>query len=83
MTSSGRSVLLVGASRGLGLRLAEKYLKRWHVTATMRGAGRAGLHDLAESAGGRLTVEMMDINEPEQVDSLHGRLAGSWFDLRV
>src|SRR6266566_1569813 len=65
-----------------GLRASAEYLARgWQVTATVRGAGRAGLHDLARSSGGRLAVETVDITVPEQVAALHERLAQVTFDL--
>jgi NAD(P)-dependent dehydrogenase (short-subunit alcohol dehydrogenase family) len=76
------NVLIIGASRGLGYALAAEYLSRgWRVTATVRGAGPTQLHDLAESSGGRLIVETVDITVPEQVAALHERLAQETFDL--
>jgi NAD(P)-dependent dehydrogenase (short-subunit alcohol dehydrogenase family) len=78
----GKTVLIIGASRGLGYALAAEYLARgWQVTATARGAGRTGLHDLAGSSAGRLVVETVDITVPEQVTALHERLARTTFDL--
>jgi NAD(P)-dependent dehydrogenase (short-subunit alcohol dehydrogenase family) len=78
----GPAALIIGASRGLGYALAAEYLDRgWQVTATVRGAGPGGLHDLARSAAGRLVVETVDITVPEQVAALHERLAGATFDL--
>ena len=50
------------------------------MTATVRGARRTGLHDLARSSDGRLVVEAVDITVPEQV-ALHDRLARATFDL--
>ena len=45
---AGQTALIIGASRGLGYALAAEYLARgWQVTATVRGAGRTGLPDLA------------------------------------
>jgi NAD(P)-dependent dehydrogenase (short-subunit alcohol dehydrogenase family) len=80
--TTGKSALIIGASRGLGYALAAEYLARgWHVTATVRGSGRTGLHDLAESSDGRLVVETVDITVPEQVAALRGRLAQETFDL--
>jgi NAD(P)-dependent dehydrogenase (short-subunit alcohol dehydrogenase family) len=80
--TTGKSALIIGASRGLGYGLAAEYLDRgWQVTATVRGAGRTGLHDLAESSGGRLIVENADITVPEEVAALHDRLAGEKLDL--
>ena len=49
--------------------------------ATVRGADRTALHDLRESAGGKLEIEHVDINEPDQVEALRERLAGRTFDL--
>jgi NAD(P)-dependent dehydrogenase (short-subunit alcohol dehydrogenase family) len=79
-------VLLIGASRGLGHAMAAEYIERGaRVVATVRGTGRTPLHDLAETAGGRLEIEHADINEPAQVEALRhrlgDRLAGRTFDL--
>ena len=78
--SSGKKLLLIGASRGLGLALAEEYLKRgWEVVATERVGDPSRLHDLTHD--GRLEVEHVDINHPDQVDALRMRLATSQFDM--
>jgi NAD(P)-dependent dehydrogenase (short-subunit alcohol dehydrogenase family) len=80
--TTGKSALIIGASRGLGYALAAEYLARgWQVTATVRGAGRTGLHDLAGSSDGRLIVETADITVPVEVAALHDRLAGEKLDL--
>jgi NAD(P)-dependent dehydrogenase (short-subunit alcohol dehydrogenase family) len=77
-----KTALIIGASRGLGYALAAEYLARgWQVTATVRGAGRTSLHDVAESSAGQLVVETVDITVPEQVAALHERLAQATFDL--
>ncbi len=82
MRDSNKSLLLIGASRGLGLALAEEYLKRgWRVVATVRGAARTALHELAEQSGGRLEVEIVDINDPDQVLALRARLGSRRFDM--
>lgn len=79
---AGKTALIIGASGGLGYALAAEYLARgWRVTATVRGARRTGLHDLARSSDGRLVVEAVDITVPEQVAALHDRLARATFDL--
>lgn len=80
--SSGKSMLLIGASRGLGLALAEAYLQRgWRVVATERSGRRSALHDLLPAHEGRLEIETVDIVHPDQVAALRGRLAGRTFDL--
>ncbi|MFH8635271.1 SDR family NAD(P)-dependent oxidoreductase [Streptomyces lydicus] len=76
------TVLLIGASRGLGLAIAAEYLDRGsHVVATVRGPGRCALHDLQQTAGGRLEIEHVDMNVPEQIRALRERLGARRFDL--
>jgi NAD(P)-dependent dehydrogenase (short-subunit alcohol dehydrogenase family) len=74
--AGGRSALVVGASRGIGLGLATRLLERgWRVTATVRNSAQTPLQDLVERHGERLTVETVDITEPEQVSALHERVS--------
>ncbi len=77
-----KQLLLIGASRGLGLALAEEYLKRgWHVVATERASSKSKLHDLAAAADGRLEIETVDIVDPEQIAALHARLGSRQFNM--
>jgi NAD(P)-dependent dehydrogenase (short-subunit alcohol dehydrogenase family) len=77
-----KSVLLIGASRGLGLAMAEEYIRRgWKVTGTVRGSGTTGLHDLSQRSDGQLEIETVDINVPDQVLALRRRLESRSFDL--
>ena len=81
-TSSGKQLLLIGASRGLGFALAEEYLKRgWHVVATERDGATSKLHDLLRAAQGRLEIAAVDITHPNQVAALRARLASRQFDM--
>lgn len=76
------TVLIIGASRGLGLGLAKEYLARgWNVIGTVRGERRNGLHELADTAGGQLQIETLDIVEEAQIHSLRERLDGRAIDL--
>lgn len=76
------TVLLVGASRGLGLAMAEQFVKKeWHVVGTVRESGRTELHDLAGAYPDRVTVEMLDITEADQIAGLRDRLSGGAFDM--
>ena len=72
------TILIVGASRGLGHAMAAEYLKRgWNVIGTVRGGGaRTRLHDLADEFAGRVEIEVVDICEPLQVTALRDRLSG-------
>jgi len=79
--SSDKFILLIGASRGLGLAMAAEYLNRgWNVVGTVRGTARTQLHDLAEKSEGRVEIETVDINAPDQVAALRARLEGKTFD---
>lgn len=78
----GGNVLLIGASRGLGLALAQQWQRGGrHVVATVRGTGRTGLHDLADAHSEDVEVETVDVTVPEQIAALRARLAGRTFDL--
>jgi len=78
----GGRVLLIGASRGLGLALAREWAGGGRqLVATVRGSGRTGLHDLADTRAGQIEIETVDITEPEQIAALRSRLADRTFDL--
>ena len=49
--------------------------------ATVRSPGRTAVHDLRDTAGGRLEIEHVDINAPDQVRALSDRLGPRRFDL--
>jgi NAD(P)-dependent dehydrogenase (short-subunit alcohol dehydrogenase family) len=78
-----RTILLIAASRGLGLAMAEDFLKKgWNVVGTVRaGSGRTKLHDLADRFQERLAIETLDICEQSQVEALRRRLSGRIFDM--
>lgn len=81
-TSPKKTVLLVGASRGLGFAMVEEYLKRgWQVIATGREGSMDKLRQLSASSQGTLEVETVDITIPEQVTALHSRLKDRRLDL--
>jgi NAD(P)-dependent dehydrogenase (short-subunit alcohol dehydrogenase family) len=81
-SASGRRVLLIGASRGLGLALAREWARDGrHVVATVRGSGRTPAHDLADTCAEQIEIETVDVTEPAQIAALHTRLADRMFDL--
>jgi NAD(P)-dependent dehydrogenase (short-subunit alcohol dehydrogenase family) len=81
-TDSDARVLLIGASRGLGLALAQEWAQAGrHVVATVRGSSRTPLHDLADASAGRIEIETVDVTEPGQIAALRDRLADRTFDL--
>jgi NAD(P)-dependent dehydrogenase (short-subunit alcohol dehydrogenase family) len=81
-TDAVGAILLIGASRGLGLAMAAEFLERgWDVVGTVRGGARTGLHDLADDHPGRVDIESLDITEPDQIAALSARLSGRRFDI--
>ena len=81
-SDNSRTILLIGASRGLGHAMAAEFLKKgWTVVGTVRGDARTELHDLADDHEGRVEIETLDVTRPDQIAALHGRLAGRTFDM--
>jgi NAD(P)-dependent dehydrogenase (short-subunit alcohol dehydrogenase family) len=81
MMAESKTALIVGASRGLGLGLAQEYARRgWPVVATERGRSDE-LHRAAEASGGAIRLETVDVADDAQNRALAERLAGETFDL--
>ena len=80
-TGFAPTILIVGASRGLGHAIAAEYLRRdWNVVGTVRAGGRTKLHDLAEEHGNRVEVETLDIERQEEIAALRSRMADRVLD---
>ena len=76
------TILLVGASRGLGHAMAADFAERgWSVVGTVRGEARTGLHDLADAHPGRIEVENLDITDAGGIAALRDRLSVRRFDV--
>ena len=80
-----KTALVIGASRGLGLGLTNRFLERgWRVIATERqGTKHLGLQDLAAETGERLEIERVDIDIEEELKGLRERLEGRRIDLLI
>lgn len=77
-----KTVLLVGASRGLGRAMAAEFVKKgWHVVGTVREGGRTALHDLADAHAAQVTIEPLDVTEPDRIAGLRERLSERVFDM--
>ena len=73
-----RSILIIGASRGLGLGLAGEFAAPgWAVTATVRSAAQQA--PLQALPGVR--VEQLEMTDPDSLAQLAGRLSGQSFDV--
>jgi NAD(P)-dependent dehydrogenase (short-subunit alcohol dehydrogenase family) len=77
--ANGKTALVVGASRGLGLGFTRELAARgWSVIATARDPGRAT--ELA-AIGPSVEVEAFDVNDLAGLNRLKARLAGRKLDL--
>lgn len=79
------SVLVTGASRGIGLELARQYAADgWRVYAGARAPDQAtALDELAASAAGRVTVHALDVADHAQIDALAAALHGVAIDVLI
>ena len=76
-----RSILIVGASRGLGHAMAAEFAARgWRVLGTARSEGTP-LHSLAAERPGAVEIETLDMTDHAQMRALRERLAGRAFDI--
>jgi NAD(P)-dependent dehydrogenase (short-subunit alcohol dehydrogenase family) len=81
VASPKHTVLLLGASRGLGLGLAREYLSRgWRVIATARDNAK-NLEALASETKGDLRIERVDIADADGVAELRAALKDEKLDL--
>lgn len=79
------NVLITGANRGIGLEFTRQYLDDgWQVFAGCRRPEQAGeLNALAESAGGRLTVQPLDVTNRQQIDNLRNVIGKMPLDVLI
>lgn len=77
------TILIAGASRGLGHAMAEEFVaKGWHVMGTIRkGARDTQLHDLARTHPEQVEIETLDTTDPDQIAALRTRLGARKFDI--
>jgi NAD(P)-dependent dehydrogenase (short-subunit alcohol dehydrogenase family) len=75
------TILIVGASRGLGLALVEQFCTRdWHVIATVRSTS-SGLDALKTRFPASLEQEIADVADEASVRALRQRLDGRTIDM--
>ncbi len=79
------TVLITGASRGLGLELVRQYgAEGWGVLACARAPQKAAdLQRLAAQSDGRVAVHPLDVTDFAAIDALAGQLAGRAIDILI
>ncbi len=78
-----KTALIVGASRGIGLGLVKELAARgWSVIATLRSpSSDKGLSAFADQSGGKVRLETLDLERPDQIEALAARLSAETLDL--
>ncbi len=78
---TGRSILIVGASRGLGYAMAAEFAGRaWRVLGTVRATGTL-LHSFAARRPDVVEIETLDMTDHDQVLAVRDHLSGRQFDI--
>ncbi|KGI78079.1 3-oxoacyl-ACP reductase [Oleiagrimonas soli] len=82
-TAEKPSILIAGASRGLGHALSAAFVQRgWRVVGTVRDAAAdTPLHQLAKRHPDQVDIEALDLCRPEQIAALARKLSGRRFDI--
>jgi len=77
-----RLALIVGANRGIGLGVTKAFLARgWDVIATARDPERAAaLQALTALHPSRLSIQLLEMNDPAALDGFAGTLGGRVLD---
>ncbi|HHG8772561.1 TPA: SDR family NAD(P)-dependent oxidoreductase [Raoultella planticola] len=77
------TVLIVGASRGLGHAMAGEFLRHgWNVIGTVRDMQHpTPLHQLAQDNSERVRLETLDICDDDQLAALDTKLAADHLDM--
>lgn len=85
MVNESQTILVTGASRGLGLEFARQYAADgWNVLAACRAPGEAAeLQGLAVGSGGRVQVVALDVTDAASVKNAAARLAEVPIDLLI
>jgi NAD(P)-dependent dehydrogenase (short-subunit alcohol dehydrogenase family) len=78
---TGRSILIIGASRGLGYSMAVEFAARgWRVLGTVRVPGTP-LHSLAAERGDVVEIETLDMTDQAQIQAVRDHLSGRHFHI--
>lgn len=80
-SSKRPSILIVGASRGLGFAMSREFADRgWHVFGTVQSSDTP-LHGLAANHPDIVSIDTLDITQSDRIAALRDRLAGQVFDI--
>ncbi len=78
---TGGSILIIGASRGLGHAMVAEFAARgWRVLGTVRAPGTP-LHSLAAERPDIVEIETLDLTDHDQILAVRHRLSGRQFDI--
>ena len=83
-TAQAATVMITGASRGIGFEFAKRYAERgWDVIATARSPGDdVPLQDLAKQYD-NVRIETLDVTDHAGIDALAAKLEGTAIDVLI
>ena len=80
---AGKTILIIGASRGIGLGLAREFAERgWQVHASQRSSGDA-LGEAAQAAGGGIRIVKADVTDTGSIEALGGSIEAGSLDALI
>ena len=80
--SPGKTVLITGSNRGIGLEFTRQYAARgWRVIATCRNPGKAVNLKAIAAANSQVTIEQLDVTDHAAIDALAAKYKDTAIDL--
>ena len=78
-------ILITGCNRGIGLELVKHAVrKRWRVHACVRTPDiSSSLHDVVRMSGGLISLHIVDVGDPAQIQALAYELRQSHLDILI
>lgn len=81
--SDAKKILIIGASRGIGLGLAREFASRdWHVVASERSMSE-GLRDAAAAHQPAIEIVTVDVTEPSSYEGLSAKFGEGTIDAMI
>jgi 3-oxoacyl-[acyl-carrier protein] reductase len=75
-TLEGKTAVITGGSRGIGLACVESFLAEGARVAATYNSSEGGLQALSDEHGGRLFIRRLDIRDREEVERISAEMAG-------
>lgn len=78
-----KSALIIGASRGIGLGLAEELARRGYQVVASERSESTALHEAANRSESKIEIVTCDVTEPDSYSALRDRIDAGSLDLMI